>query len=142
MLPSIANASNRKFLLFLSILLVSLHHPLYEVLCSFVGNAQGKTPMSAHSHLRRDNRSSFCYFFGCFSLCSSLLLWCFVTCMWLFALPLFLKNISLDNTSGSVIYWFITINMLLLKCLACSSSVIFRCLRRLTVCLLFDQVVT
>ena len=40
-----------------------------------------------------------------------------------------------------VIYWFITINMLLLKCLACSSSVIFGCLRRLTVCLLFDQVV-
>ena len=101
MLPSIANASNQKFLLFLSILMVSLHHPLYEGLCSFVGNAQRKTPMSAHPHLRRDNRSSFCYFFGCFSLCSSLLLWCFVTCMWLFVLPLFLKNISLDNTSGS-----------------------------------------
>lgn len=100
MLPSIANASNQKFLQFLSILLVSLHHPLYEGLCSFVGNAQGRTAMSAHPHLRHNNRSSFCYFFGCFSLCSSLLLWCFVTRLWLFVLPLFLKNISLDNTSG------------------------------------------
>ena len=101
MLPSIANASNQKFLQFLSILLVSLHHPLYEGLCSFVGNAQGRTAMSAHPHLRHNNRSSFCYFFRRFSLCSSLFLWCFVTRLWLFVLPLFLKNISLDNTSGS-----------------------------------------
>lgn len=90
-----------KILLFLFILLVSLHHPLYEGLCSFVWNAQGKTAMSAHPHLRHNNWSSFCYFFGCFSLCSSLLLWCFVTRRRLFVLPLFLKNVSLDNTSGS-----------------------------------------
>ena len=141
MLPSIANASNRKFLLFLSILLVSLRHPLYEGLCSFVGNAQGKTPMSAHPHLRRDNRSSFCYFFGCFSLCSSLLLWCFVTVHVAFCSSFVFEEHQFGQHQWIVIYWFITINMLLLKCLACSSSVISGCLRSLTVCLLFDQVV-
>ena len=140
MLPSIANASNRKFLLFLSILLVSLHHPLYEGLCSFVGNAQGKTPMSAHPHLRCDNRS-FWLFFLVFFLVFFLASLVFCDLHVAFCSSFVFEEHQFKQHQWIVIYWFITINMLLLKCLACSSSVIFGCLRRLTVCLLFDQVV-
>lgn len=95
MLPSIANASNLKFVLFLSLLPVVLHHPLHEGLCPFVGNVQGKTSCWL-IHTWGTIGVLSVSLFACFS--------CVVTRMWLFVFPLFLKNINLDTRGFSSIF--------------------------------------